>query len=164
MNNQNQSHLQNPMTKNNKSHNSVLGPLSQINKTNNSFREKHTKYSTYINSNTEGDYISWLKKKTLAKLRSCNLTGITNLNTGTNTNKLVSNKSCCTPFCNEIFRSHLQPVRFKTLYQKINYDWGYLRKSYTDDYLVTLNDNCSTNLDVFFVPNKSYNYPAVSHF
>lgn len=120
--------------------------------------------ATYINLNTEGDYISWLKKKTLAKLRSCNLTGITNLNTGTNTNKLVSKKSCCTPFCNEIFRSHLQPLRFKTLYQKINYDWGYLRKSYTDDYLVTLNDNCSTNLDVFFVPNKSYNYPAVSHF
>lgn len=40
--------LQNPKLK---KHNNVLTSASQINKSNNSFREKHTKYSTYMNSN-----------------------------------------------------------------------------------------------------------------
>lgn len=101
-----------------------------------------------INLNTEGDHIANLKKKTLDKINKCNFNTIA--------------KTPCNSSFNTIFRSHLYPKRCTIMQSVINKESNYLRTSYTDDYLVSLNNTCSSENDVFYLANKLGKYAYVS--
>jgi len=100
------------------------------------------------NLNTQNEYTLYLKKKTLNKINSCT--------TFTNFPKIA-----CPSKYNILFRSHLYPKRCTTLQPVVNQDSSYLKKSYTDDYDVKLDNACTAD-DRFYVANNSYNYPFAS--
>lgn len=100
------------------------------------------------NLNTESDHIANLKKKTLDKINNCKFNNIA--------------KTPCNSSFNTIFRSHLFPKRCTTMQPVINKESNYLRTSYSDEYLTTLNNKCSSEHDVFYVANKLGKYAYVS--
>lgn len=98
--------------------------------------------------NTQSDYISYLKKKTIYKINQCAIT---------NDKSPVS--KCSVSKYNQMFRSNLFPKRVRTMCNNRALD-NYLKSSYTDDYLVTLDNACSAN-DTFYVANNRVNRPII---
>ena len=101
------------------------------------------------NLNTQNDYIAHLKRKTINKINNCNF-------------NQSQPKTFCVSKYNQLFRSDLHPKRAVTICNNTVLD-NYLVSSYTDDYLVTLDNSCSTNNDTFFIANNSRNTPMIGN-
>lgn len=102
------------------------------------------------NLNTQADYISYLKMKTINKINKCK--------------KIDTKPSLCNVNVsqyNRLFNSSLFRKRTRTMCNNRVLD-NHLHTCYTDDYLTTLDYACSTN-DVFYVANNRYNTPIISY-
>lgn len=102
------------------------------------------------NLNTQTDYISYLKKKTINRINKCK--------------KIDVKRSL--PLCNvsqynRLFNSSLYRKRTRSQCNNSVLD-NYLTACYTDDYLTKLDYECSTN-DTFYVANNRYNTPIIRY-
>jgi hypothetical protein len=110
-----------------------------------------------MNSNTQTDYITYLKKKTIAKILDSNFIVLNGVSTQVVNNNY--NKSCCTLSSsdfNSIFKSNLHPHKYKSISNTVRNNNHTYSNSYNDDYLVKFNascNSCNTN-ETFFVANN----------